>query len=206
VPELLVVQISPPYADSVALFSDVKWVLVWVLFTFAVPLIPCTYEYLDQIEGQVSTTAFYLTLATSHNHSPFAYHPSAPIITIISRQPANMDTTQNHTAFFQNKYARACALWEDGKGPNNTQRHAARIDDICAELVGDSDCPRLIQVHALELRSLCTKKYFDGRHYLTQALDILSKIPDELKLEQDDAKLVECRALVVSQWSFQPIL
>jgi hypothetical protein len=117
-----------------------------------------------------------------------------------------MDTTRNHAAFFQNKYARACALWEDGKGPDDTQRHAARTDDICAELVADFNCPRLIQVHALELHSLCTKKYFDARDYLTQAIDILNKIPEELALEQDDAKVKECKDLVVSQSYLSPFL
>ncbi|KAK5167710.1 uncharacterized protein LTR77_007409 [Saxophila tyrrhenica] len=80
-----------------------------------------------------------------------------------------MDTSRNQSAFFQTKYQRAVAAYD--------QDDSVRADDLCRELTGDFVCPRFIQAHALQLQSLCTRHHWRARSFLVRCLEVLAETP-----------------------------
>lgn len=76
--------------------------------------------------------------------------------------------TPNHDAWFHSKFEQASAFFESGDH--------VRADDICRELLADFVCPRMIHAHAWQLRSLCTKHYWDAKAHLLQCFEVLKKV------------------------------
>ena len=58
----------------------------------------------------------------------------------------------NQTRFYYDKMARARQVFEDS--------NLELADDMCCELVTEFEAPRILQVQAYQLRSLCTQDYW----------------------------------------------
>ncbi|KAF2165911.1 hypothetical protein M409DRAFT_23643 [Zasmidium cellare ATCC 36951] len=83
-----------------------------------------------------------------------------------------MDERASNTArFYHSEYDKAYKMFLDG------EKEAS--DDACCELISDFQCPRLLQIQAWQLRSVCTEDYWLARSHLINGLDLIASLQDD---------------------------
>lgn len=76
----------------------------------------------------------------------------------------------NTLRYYYDAYQKALQSRKDG------QHQVAEY--ACRELVTDYQCPRLIQVQAWQLRSICTEDYWLKKSHLNKAMEVIEKLND----------------------------
>ncbi|KAK5713308.1 hypothetical protein LTR17_017678 [Elasticomyces elasticus] len=66
--------------------------------------------------------------------------------------------------------------------------------DSCCQLINAYQCPRLIQVQAYQLRSLCTTNYWLAKSRLQSASDLIASLNDD-----EDELVAKAKTHTVSQ-------
>lgn len=86
-----------------------------------------------------------------------------------------------------NNYARFCAVrYNAALKAFNAGRDVDLVEDVCLELVLNFECPRLTQIRAWQLYSLCSEDYDEAKARLDSSLDLINS------LEQHDV-IIRCR-------------
>ncbi|RMY67304.1 hypothetical protein D0863_07880 [Hortaea werneckii] len=80
-------------------------------------------------------------------------------------------SSKNLLRFYYNEYQKALALYKEN--------HREEADEACCELINDFRCPRLLQVQAYQLRSICTVDYWMSKAQLTRALELIASLDDD---------------------------
>ncbi|KAI6799722.1 hypothetical protein KC360_g5514 [Hortaea werneckii] len=90
-------------------------------------------------------------------------------------------SSKNLLRFYYNEYQKALALYKEN--------HREEADEACCELINDFRCPRLLQIQAYQLRSICTVDYWMSKAQLTRALELIASLNDD-----DDEHLGKAKA------------
>ncbi|KAI6913727.1 hypothetical protein KC318_g1410 [Hortaea werneckii] len=80
-------------------------------------------------------------------------------------------SSKNLLRFYYNEYQKALALYKEN--------HREEADEACCELINDFRCPRLLQIQAYQLRSICTGDYWMSKAQLTRALELIASLNDD---------------------------
>ncbi|KAI6834926.1 hypothetical protein KC315_g8263 [Hortaea werneckii] len=80
-------------------------------------------------------------------------------------------SSKNLLRFYYNEYQKALALYKEN--------HREEADEACCELINDFRCPRLLQIQAYQLRSICTVDYWMSKAQLTRALELIASLNDD---------------------------
>ncbi|KAI7320929.1 hypothetical protein KC315_g9290 [Hortaea werneckii] len=80
-------------------------------------------------------------------------------------------SSKNLLRFYYNEYQKALALYK--------KNHREEADEACCELINDFRCPRLIQIQAYQLRSICTVDYWMSKAQLDRALELIASLNDD---------------------------
>ncbi|RMY56345.1 hypothetical protein D0863_13010 [Hortaea werneckii] len=59
------------------------------------------------------------------------------------------------------------------------ESHREEADEACRELINDFRCPRLLQIQAYQLRSICTVDYWMSKAQLDRTLELIASLNDD---------------------------
>lgn len=109
------------------------------------------------------------------------------------------DDYPNRTAYFHAKFDHVEKLYNDGQ--------LSEADDVCCQLIASLDCPRLVLVHAWQIRSGCTNDFFKAKSFLQEVYPLLNSLPTDYDLDPDGdiAQVIEAERKQTVSFHSSPV-